>query len=293
MTAPAAGSAPTPRRIRRILVAFDWGSEHAAAVETVAALAARLRTEIRAMFVEDIDLLRLAEHPQVFAFSTLSASGEQLAADHLRRVLRARLARSRQAIEDAAARRQIHCAFEVRQGRLLAEALAAAGDDDLVIVSWQAGAAATSWGTSRPPPSAIARALAEARARSVLLLHPDAPDDGPVVVAYDGSEAARDALAAASEIVDRDGGLIAIALLTGRAVDANAWAAEIAAALAESALRVRFLHLAQPGLDGVCALAGRDRAALLVLPAERALAEPPDAGGRALERVACSVLLVR
>jgi hypothetical protein len=290
VSASAAEPEPAQRRIRRILVAFDWGSEHAGAVETVAALAARLRAELKAMFVEDIDLLRLAEHPHVFAFSTLSASGEQLAADHLRRVLRARLARSRQAIEEAAARRQIRCAFEVRQGRLLVEALDAAGDEDLVIVSWQAGHGGPSWVTSRPPPVVIARALAEARARSVLLLHPEAPDDGPVLVAFDGSEAARAALAAASEIADRDGGLIEIALLTGRAEQASAWAGEIAGALAESALRARFVHLPRVGLDDVCPLAIRQHGSLLVVPADLALA---DAGGRALERVPCSVLLVR
>lgn len=292
MSAPATGLAPAPRRIRRILVAFDWGSEQTGAVETVTALAARLRAELKAMFVEDIDLLRLAEHPHVYAFSTLSASGEQLACEHLRRVLRARLDHSRQAIEEAAARRQIRCAFEVRQGRLLAEALGAAGDEDLVIVSWQAGGGGPSWVTSRPPPSAIARALAEARARSVLLLHPDAADDGEVLVAFDGSEAAHAALAAAAEIADRDGGQIEVALLTGRLEEAKGWAEQIAAGLAAGALRLRFLHLPKRGLDDICPLANRPRTALLVLPAELALAER-DAGGRALARVACSVLLVR
>ncbi len=291
MSTPAP-AAPAPRRIRRILVAFDWGSEHVAAVETVTALAARLRAELKAMFVEDIDLLRLAEHPHVFAFSTLSASGEQLAAEHLRRVLRGRLARSRQAIEEAAARRQIRCAFEVRQGRLLVEALGAASDEDLVIVSWQAGSGGPSWVSGRPPPAAIARALAEAHARSVLLLHPDAPDDGPVLVAFDGSDAARAAFAAGAEIADRDGGQIEVALLSGRVEQAKDWAEEISALLTGSPLRARFVHLPPLGLESLCPLATRQRASLIVLPADLALAER-DAGGRALERVACSVLLVR
>ena len=297
MTAPPAGELAARRRFRRVVVAFDWGSENAGAVELVTALAERLRAELKAMFVEDIDLMRLAEHPHVFAFSTLSATGQQLAAEHLRRVLRSRLARSREAIEAAAQRRQLKYAFEVRQGRLLAEALKAAESEDLVILSWTAGGAPASFGTGQAPPMVIARALAEAHARSVLLLHPDAPAAGPLVLAYDGSAAADAALVAALEIADQDGGTIEVALLSGRATDVERWAEVIQQTLADSAagrgrFRARLISLPSGGLEDVCRTAARLGASLIVLGADLALAQH-DAGRRALERVGRSVLLVR
>jgi nucleotide-binding universal stress UspA family protein len=284
-------AAHVSRRFRRVLVALDWSSENTAAAEAVTALAARLRAELRAMFVEDIDLLRLAEHPDVYAFSMLSARGERLAADQLQRVLRSRLARSRRAIEEAASRRQLACAFEVRQGRLLAEALGAAGDEDLVIMSWSPGGP-PSWITSQPAAGALARALAELESRSVLLLHPDAPAGGPVLIAYDASAAAKGALNAAAQIADEDGGAIEVALLSGRVDDTRAWAKEIADAFAGSRLRISFVHLPKRGLEEFCRLAALQRASLMVLSADLALSEP-DASRRALERVGCSVLLVR
>ncbi|MFZ1414851.1 MAG: hypothetical protein WAS73_09785 [Defluviicoccus sp.] len=298
MTAPpASGDLVARRRFRRVVVAFDWGSENAGAVELVTALAERLRAELKAMFVEDIDLMRLAEHPYVFAFSTLSATGQQLAAEHLRRVLRSRLARSREAVEASAQRRQLKYAFEVRQGRLLAEALKAADSEDLVILSWTAGAALASFGTRQAPPVVIARALAEAHARSVLLLHPDAPARGPLVLAYDGSAAADAALLAALEIADQDGGVIEVALLSGRAADVDRWAQAIQQTLtdypaASGRFRARLISLPRGEVEDVCRTAARLGASLIVLGADLALAQH-DTGRRALERVLCSVLLVR
>lgn len=295
--APAGDVAPG-RRFRRVVVAFDWGSENAGAVEVVTALAERLRAELKAMFVEDIDLMRLAEHPHVFAFSTLTATGQQLAAEQLRRVLRMRLARSRDAIEAAARRRQLKYAFEVRQGRLLAEALKGASDEDLVILSWAAAGPAPSWSTGQPPPLVIAQALAEAHARSVLLLHPQAPAGGPLVLAYDGSTEADAALLAALEIADQDGGVIDVALLSGRTADIERWAQAIQATLgaygpgAGRSFRARLISLPSGGLEDVCRTAARLNASLIVLGADLALAQR-DAGRRALERVGCSVLLVR
>jgi hypothetical protein len=297
VTAPPAGELATRRRFRRVVVAFDWGSENTGAVELVTALAERLRAELKAMFVEDIDLMRLAEHPHVFAFSTLSATGQQLAAEHLRRVLRSRLARSRAAIEAAAQRRQLKYAFEVRQGRLLAEALKAAESEDLVILSWTAGGRTASFGSGQAPPMVIAHALAEAHARSVLLLHPDAPAGGPLVLAYDGSAAADAALVAALEIADDDGGVIEVALLSGRTAEVERWAEAIQQTLAGypgggGRFRARLISLPGGGLEDVCRTAARLGASLIVLGAELALAQH-DAGRRALERVGCSVLLVR
>ncbi len=279
-------------RFRRVLMALDSGYEDISSVEAAAALAARLQVELLGLFVEDIDLVRLAEHPEVSAYSMLSAGPQQLATNHLKRMLRVQLARCRQAIEEAAARRKIKCAFQVRQGRLVAEVLSAAGTSDLVVVGWSKGGVSRPWPTTRMPPVATAQAVTEAAAHSVLLLRPGGAIGGPVLVAYDGSDEALRALAAAAEIADLDGGVIEVALLTGRLDQAETWQREVVAALVDVGPTEKVVHMPKAGLDDLCRIAEREGASLMVLGADLVLKEK-EPGRRLLERVDCSVLLVR
>jgi len=293
MTTGAASRRSGRRRFRRILMALDSGYEDVSSVEAAAALAARLRAEFLGLFVEDIDLVRLAELPEVNAYSVLSAGRQRFAADQFKRVLRMQLARSRQAIEDAAARRRVKFAFQVRQGRLVAEVLTMAGTSDLVVVGWSTGGASTPWATTQTAPVATARAVAEAAAaRSVLLLRPGGAVGGPVLVAYDGNDQSRQALAIAAEIAGVDEGVIEVALLTGRLDQAEAWRQDVAASLADLGVAVKFIHMPKAGLDDLRRIAERERAVLMVLGADLVLNET-ELGRRLLERVGCSVLLVR
>ena len=49
--------------IKRILVALDASAANRTALQTAALLASELQAELQALFVEDINLLRLAELP--------------------------------------------------------------------------------------------------------------------------------------------------------------------------------------------------------------------------------------
>lgn len=287
----AASGAGGRQRFRRVVLAMDTASGDPRALDRAAVLAARLRGDLLALFVDDIDLVRLARHQGVLAYSTLSAGGRELGADHLQTCLRLQAQRLCRAMEQAAARRQVKAVFEMRQGRLLAEVLQAAGDDDLAVISWPVGKAGAPWTGSPPPPEAVVRALAEARVRSVLLLHPQS-GDGPVLVAFDGSEAAWHGLATAAQVADVDGGRIEVALLAERVALADGWAREIGARLADSELSATFLLTPRADVRLLCALATHRRCTLLVLGADRTLGEG-EVARSLLYRAACSVLLVR
>jgi hypothetical protein len=180
----------------------------------------------------------------------------------------------------------------VRQGRLLAEVLSAAHDDDLVVISWAGDGQGAPWASSTPlPAAAAAQALAEARAHSVLLLHPSAAA-GPVLVAFDGSAAARHGLALATQVADLDRAVIDVLLLASRIEEAEQWGADIVASLAETRTSVTLLHVPRAGLQTLTETAVQRRSSLLVLNAARALAEG-ETGRRLLQRMPCSVLLVR
>lgn len=289
MTEPLAQA--TPRvRFRRVLLALGTASGDPAAVERAAALAARLRGELLALLVEDIDLVRLAALGSVSALSTVTAAPRELATGYLRDSLRLQAARLRRELEQAALRQGVKFAFQVRQGRLLAEALHAATDEDLVIIGWAAGERLAPWATN-PPPAVVAQALAAARTRSVLLLHAAAPRTGSVLIAFDGSEAAHHALALGAQLAELEDAPIEVVLLQGRIDEAESWMKNISASLAESHLGASFLHAPKAGLRTLTEIALHHRSRLLVLDGERTLAEG-EAGRRLLGRLFCSVLLV-
>ncbi len=286
------GPAGEPRlRFRRILMALDPESEDLSTVEETAALARRLQAELLSLFVEDIDLVRLAQHSELRAFSRLSAGPQPFAAENLRRALKRQLARSRDAVERAAAHQRIKAVFQVRQGRLVAEIVSAAGASDLVVIEWMRRTAPAP-AASASSRAATVRAILEAASRPVLLLRPGAPAGGPIMVVFGGSDADRRALKAAAEIAGHDGGILEIALPTDRVEQADAWRRDITAALAETRLTPLFLHMPKATMEDLCAAATRRGVSLMVLGADPDSARGASLPG-AVERGGCSVLLVR
>ncbi len=283
---------PAPRvRFRRVLLALGTASGDPATVERAAALAARLRGELLALYVEDTDVARLAEFASVSTLSTVTATAGPLETGNLRDTLRLQVARLRRELEQAALRRRVKLAFQVRQGRLLAEALSAATDEDLVVVGWAAGGRTPPWAASVPA-TVVAQALAAARARSVLLLHAGAPAKGSVLIAFDGSDAARHALALGTQVAELEDAPVEVVLLNGRLDRLDYWRREIAAALAGSHLNLSFVAAPKASLQTLTEIAFYHGSRLLVLDAERTLADG-DVGRRLLGRLFCSVLLVR
>ena len=267
MTVPAEDSDDRGRRPRRILLALDAAAEDAAALDMVAALAARLEAELLGLFVEDIDLIRLAALPEASATSMLSARRERLDTATVERVLRTQGAVSRRAVEAAAGRRQVKASFEVRRGRVVAEVLSSAESADLVIVNWASGGYGMRPGRKPARLGAIARAVAETSARPVLLLRRGARPGGPVMVAYDGSAAARTALVTAAEIAGSEAGQLVVALLARSPGDERRLQDEVSRWCAERDQAV--VLQPPPGADpeALCAAARRGGAMLLVLGA--------------------------
>lgn len=277
-------------RFRRVLIALDALSDDVSVLQSAADLAALLRVELRALFVEDIDLLTLAEHPGASAFGISSARRYPLDADSMRRALRAQMAARRRAIEEAAERRHLKVSFLVRRGRLPAEVAASAEEADLVVMDWECGAIAPSRGGRRPRPGLMACSVASIVARSVLLLRPGAAAGGPALVAYDGSAGAEKAIDSGADLAGGQG--LIVALLTEHPDEAEGWQEALARRLSPRRLEARFVQLPQAGIERLGDLAREKGAPLIVLGADQDIvagAEP-----RALlERVDRSVLLVR
>ena len=110
---------------RRIVAAVDASQRGLEALEQAVRLAAELEAELQGVFVEDEDLLRLAGLP--FASEvTPSSRGRRLDPLSMTRALRAQAERVRRALERAAGGRRVPWSFQVKRGRPIREALAAA-----------------------------------------------------------------------------------------------------------------------------------------------------------------------
>jgi nucleotide-binding universal stress UspA family protein len=101
--------------IERIVVALDTTSENRIAIGTAARLAARWKVHLHGIFVEDDDLIRLADLP--FARQvTLGFGVESLNLQQAERQMRAYAERARRELAAAAKRLGIESSFEIVRG---------------------------------------------------------------------------------------------------------------------------------------------------------------------------------
>ncbi|NIP72713.1 MAG: universal stress protein [Gammaproteobacteria bacterium] len=186
-------------QIRRILVALDPSLHSRAALESAAELAARLRAELSALFVEDINLMRLAALPFAREMFFGSVTGRRLDLASMEHSLRGQAGRLRRLLEAVAGARRVQWAFEVARGNVTAELVARSSGYDLLIL----GRLGSTPGRPREIGS-TARALIARSSCAVLLLEHGHVVERPVAVLYDGTEPGRRALAMAAQLAERD-----------------------------------------------------------------------------------------
>ena len=232
---------PVEFLVRRIVVGLDASAASLDALSAAAALARRLGSDLRALFVEDQDLLRLAGLP--FAQETRSPAGgfDRLVRDEVEGQLRALAARARDALERAAAQVQVSWSFEVARGAVTAKVLASAGEEDLLVLG--AGGHLRS---GRAAAGGTARAAARGARASVLLLARGARMGSRVVAVHDGSAGSARAVVAAARIADQ--GEPPVVLVPALPAErAESLAAE-ARALGGPRVRVRVVRPGRPWL---------------------------------------------
>lgn len=136
----------------RILVALDDAGAALDALAAAAALASRLRAELFGLYVEDIDLLRLAGLPFARSVGRSSARERPLDFEGVERAFRRQAERMRELLEEAAERERLAWSFRVSRGRLLEAMMEQAGGSDLLVFYRPRRPAA--------PPRGLARSVA-------------------------------------------------------------------------------------------------------------------------------------
>ena len=121
---------------RRIVVTLDASACGRAALETAAKLAAQMQAELWGLFVEDVALLRLANLPLASEVPLPCAVPRPLEPVRIQNALRLHAERVRQALAEAADRRQLRWSFQVLQGDVVRTSRALAEQAELLILGW-------------------------------------------------------------------------------------------------------------------------------------------------------------
>ncbi|MFZ0693692.1 MAG: universal stress protein [Alphaproteobacteria bacterium] len=168
--------------VRRILVAFNPMTPGTALLDTAVDFARHIQAELDALFVEDTELMRLAELPFVHELSLPGGTLKPLDIAEIEREWRARAANMRQALEARAQESAIRCSFRVVRGRMDTEVRAAADTADLVMLDRSGGAVTrharlkSRWNlpaTDSPRPVLMLRGR-HAEIESIIVLYADA-----------------------------------------------------------------------------------------------------------------------
>jgi len=264
--------------LRHVLVAFDLSAHARAALEAAAALAARAGGEIEGLFVEDEEFLKLAGLPVARFVDPGSAAPRPHSVAAMERELRRLAEGARRAIEEVARRTRVRWSFRVVRGPVSPTVLAGAVGADLVALGrsgYEAHAGRRLGST--------ARAIARAAPMPVLLLRRGETVAPPILVAYDGGEAADRALDLAARLAGPEP--VGVLLVPGERRDADVLRRRAEARLRVGGTTARVRVVEPPAL----ADAVRDeRGGVLLLPAA-----PGSSLAERVDEVACPVLLVR
>lgn len=179
--------------VRRILVALDASTQSLAALKTAVMLAAQLGADIEGLFVEDVNLMRVAMLPVARRILYPSATEEPLDRSRMERELKVLARRAQISLAAMAERSGVRWTFRVVRGKVTVEILAAASESDLLTVG------RSGWSLTRKMHlGSTAQNAAVLAPKALLLVKRPLGLDRPVAVLFDGSPLAEQALRAAT-----------------------------------------------------------------------------------------------
>jgi nucleotide-binding universal stress UspA family protein len=183
---------PAAPRTKRILITLDTSARGQAALQAAVQLASSIRAELQGMFVEDEDLVRLAQLPFACEVEFTSAMTRPILASVMERDLKSAAQRTQQAFARVLEQKNLSWTFHVVRGTMAQATFAAAADADMLVIGQQGRALQMS----------SAGMLPARRSRT-----------SRVVVVFDGSESSFRAIELAHTLADSNQSLLCVLVL--------------------------------------------------------------------------------
>ncbi len=273
------------RRIQRILVALDASTHSLAGLEAAVALASKLKAEILGVYVEDINLLRMAEMPFARELGQYSARPRKLDTGQLERQLRIQADRARLALVQAAEAADLRWSFRVVRGSIPAELIAATDETDLIILG-QRG-----WSHFAQVGSTTQTIVTQAR-KLTLILREGIRLGQAVLTIYDGAAAAEDALSLGGALAQEKDGTLIVLLIAPDREAAEKLYQEVSAWGQSHDLPISFRWLKEVDARLICNIAQTESSGVLIVPKDVSTMTE-EALLAILVDISCPVMLVR
>lgn len=280
--------------IRRILVALDASPLSRVALEVAANLAIRYQAELVGIYVEDINLIRVADFPFVREIGAISGRLNEINRHLIERQLRAHARFVERLLAEAATRispaggtageSALRWSFRTVRGAISSELLSAARDSDLILLG------KSGWSRSRRLGS-TARALAAESPILAFILHQLPHPGTPVMVAYDGTPDSRVGMTTA-RLISGASAELNVLILAEDIESAQRLRTEVEEYFAGEGVKLNYRWLSSLDAETIDQTAQMAGCEVLVLPAESRFLDR-EALLTILNESKCSVLLVR
>jgi nucleotide-binding universal stress UspA family protein len=272
------------REIQRILVALDASPQSLVALDIAAEIATKYQAELIGIYVEDINLVRLANLPFSREIGRFSASSRPFDSSRLQNLMHAHARLVQRRLAYTARRTNLRWSMQITRGSISDELIMAAQESDLIILG------KSGWSRRREPGS-TAQSILTRTSRQALILSRKFQPGSPILVVFEGSQASRNALIAAAMIRVTENPL-SVLILADSGDDAQHKQSEAEKILAPTGVQASYRWIPEVDSSRLVLLARLERCEVVVLPTQ-VKAFPGEDILRMLTESDCAVLLVR
>lgn len=266
----------------RVLVAVGPASFDTPAFAAAAQLARAIGAELATLFVEDIDLLRLAELPFAFEVGVTLPTARPLVASDVERSFRAQANEFRRVLAEIAGELKLDLTFDVVRGKRSRALFDVSSAQDIIVF---AGASGFSF-TPHPPTAALRHALRAATTRAQPRRR-----HAVAVVVLDTGPATRRALAAAHGLAQANAAELTV-FLAGDDAQSAELAAMVTNWLKDEGAHARLIPLRESTPEDVAELVIHSRSEMLIWPGDGD-AETAAKVEALLAAISCPLIVVR
>ncbi|MDH5471553.1 MAG: hypothetical protein OEY87_10705 [Gammaproteobacteria bacterium] len=252
-------------RIERILIALRSDGQSTLVLRSLLGLAKKLKADVCGLFVEDADLLHVANMPFSREIVFPTATVRNLDSVAMLRQIRRHADNLRQVMINFAQISNVTCTFRTREGSVIESALTEAKDSQLIILL---------------PDKYVSMNKIKADRLELII--------NPAVFFYDESAQSKKALHVIRSLIE-DGELHNLKVFTST-TDAQF---SVQQYLLPFSVQVDYQNIDQYSVDNIITRLARQKPGLMILPLEQELTTQGREIGRLLDQLGCILVLVR